>query len=295
MNTPRYGYCRWAHVHARRLASRPPELSTAAFLILTMAALSSQQCAAQKPPEEPATEEAGQGPTVPEPVSPKTVEKDLRELPPAQPRQPAEPVREVPDLRRSNPPSETSDPTVPETLSIDLGSLPAAEGASWPPEPRDESRPPHGCKYRIERSGVRIAVRHRSGEMVAGPFTFASFWQVSGSPCGAKTEAPPIVLYDLPVERWLLGRFATSVGRGGVHLCLAVARTTDPLTGGWYLYDFLLPVDLGGSEVDLAEDGYSLSFNQGGSLEVLVFDRKAMLAGAPATYTRATVADPPTP
>ena len=47
----------------------------------------------------------------------------------------------------------------------------------------------------------------------------------------------PIVLYDRSGDRWMLSEFSNS----GNRLCVYVSQTGDPVTGGWFNYDFTAP------------------------------------------------------
>jgi len=108
---------------------------------------------------------------------------------------------------------------------------------------------------------------------------FESLWSPS-SPC--RTGASPLsVLEDAAAKRRLLSRWAP-----GNHFCIAISRTADPVTGGWYLYEFSLPLDGAGSALEIAENAYVLRIDLGGARAVFAFDRMRMLEGAPAAYTR---------
>jgi hypothetical protein len=46
----------------------------------------------------------------------------------------------------------------------------------------------------------------------------------------------PIALYDQFSGRWILTDFAWSTTRGPFYECIAVSKTADPVSGGWYFY-----------------------------------------------------------
>jgi hypothetical protein len=87
----------------------------------------------------------------------------------------------------------------------------------------------------------------------------------------------PTVLYDRLADRWLLAELSAA----GNRLCVYISRTGDPVTGGWFNYDFQTVdfPDYGNHAV--WGDAYYSSTNE--SLPtVYALDRANMLAGAPA-------------
>jgi hypothetical protein len=66
---------------------------------------------------------------------------------------------------------------------------------------------------------------------------------------------------------------------------MAISRSLDPVTGGWWLYDFALPIDQNRAPLELSDDAYRLSGQAGGKRVQIVFDRGAMLAGKPTGFT----------
>src|SRR5437762_7889538 len=81
--------------------------------------------------------------------------------------------------------------------------------------------------------GSAFAVYRKSdGSLVAGP-TMLGDLRAAGGPC-ASGYGDGIVLFDTLASRWLMAEFAAV----GNHLCVYVSRTSDPLAGGWFSYDF---------------------------------------------------------
>src|SRR5207249_282026 len=63
-----------------------------------------------------------------------------------------------------------------------------------------------------------------------------SLWTSAGvttGPCATQNLGDPVVLYDPLADRWLLSQLASPS-----HVCIAVSRTPDPVTGGYHLYEF---------------------------------------------------------
>jgi hypothetical protein len=80
-------------------------------------------------------------------------------------------------------------------------------------------------------------------------------------------------------------------------ICVAVSRTNDPVTGGWFLYDF--DVTAFGfpdyPKLGVWPDAYYLStqrFFPGGGLDVYALDRENMLNGNPAALVHFFVSPP---
>ncbi len=227
-------------------------------------------------------------PTVQPPVTPKETGKDLRKLPPSEPPKPGEPVREVPDLKRTEIPSKRG-PAVPEVLAGDLRRLPALE--PWPPGKSVRIVRPQGsaaARYAIHVTEGAFAVREGADDRQAGPFAFESLWRDtrgSGS-CRAGSDQPLAVRYDPPAGRWLLSRWALPAPGSSFHLCAALSRTSDPVAGGWYLYDLLLPIYRAGAVLEPGAKASSLVIDVGGAQVQFNFDRSRMLTGAPVELTR---------
>lgn len=227
-------------------------------------------------------------PTVQPPVLPQKTEEDLRKLPPSESWKPGDPVREVPDLKRSE--TETSSslgPVTPQVLDAGLHRLPSLE-------PWAQGRParivlPEGSsagRFAIHEADGAFAVHEISGALRAGPFAFESLWRDPGA-CRAGSDQPLSVRYDRGAGRWLLSRWAPLAPRSAFHLCVALSRTSDPTAGGWYLYDFLLPMYRAGTVLEVGPKTYSMVIDLGGAQVLFTFDRTRMLEGAPVELTRA--------
>jgi hypothetical protein len=224
-----------------------------------------------------AQKEAQNQPTVTPPVTPKETGQDVREMPRSQPWKPGDPVREVPDLRQTAPvtPTATAPSIVPSLFAGDLHLLPVIRSRS-------------GKTARLTRERVTLTTSDgtfafaRSGDR-AGPIRFASLWHEG--PCTtARTQVD--ALYDPSASRWVLGGWATPSPDSAFHYCLAVARTGDPIKGGWYLYAFPIPMYSAASSLEMTSGSYTVVIRPGGSQTAFSFDRARMVEGVPATPAR---------
>ncbi len=60
-------------------------------------------------------------------------------------------------------------------------------------------------------------------------------------PCNNSNYGDPIVVWDPAADRWIISDFAFNIDGAGnpvapTYECIAVSRTSDPVSGGWYFY-----------------------------------------------------------
>jgi hypothetical protein len=64
----------------------------------------------------------------------------------------------------------------------------------------------------------------------------------TGTLCDTNSFGDPIVVYDQLADRWLLSHFAfvlnsqTGLWVSPTYICIAASKTSNPVTGGWWLY-----------------------------------------------------------
>jgi len=105
-------------------------------------------------------------------------------------------------------------------------------GSGWPPDPNGDVGPNH---Y-IQAVNTSIGIFSKSGTFQAA-FTFDYFFEGTGTACDNSNQGDPIVLYDSLANRWLISDFAwANVDNGPYYACIAVSKTADPVSGGWWQY-----------------------------------------------------------
>lgn len=243
-----------------------------------------------------------EGPIVREPVAPKVFTGDTRRLAKTNLWRRGDPVREVPDLKQRPGPGGASPSRGEED---EIGGAPPPAG---PPTPMTTSplafdgipatgvAPPDtvgdvGPKHYIQMVNISFAIYDKSGSLLAGPSPINALWAGFGGPCEANNNGDPIVRYDQLADRWVLTQFAFFAGAE----CIAVSRTSDPVAGGWFLYEFPTPSTPDYPKIGVWPDGYYMGTQRGfpgGGLDVFAFDRVKMLAGLPAGQVQFTVPAP---
>jgi hypothetical protein len=189
----------------------------------------------------------------PQVVTPRVRDVDLRTLPASPVWTPGSPVREVPDLKRTD----------------------AADAAM-------QTLGDHTVRV-VDRSLLFA----RAGARVAGPLTFASLWPDGAEPCVVDVERPPVVQVDRAGGRWVISRWFQPSADRRLPLCVAVSKTADPVTGGWWLYDFALPIARE-APLEISSDGYRIASEAGAARVLISLDRAAMLAGKPTGFSVST-------
>jgi hypothetical protein len=128
--------------------------------------------------------------------------------------------------------------------------------------------------------GTHVAIFDKAGTPIVD-FELMSLW-TAGGPCSTG-HGDPIVLYDQLAARWLFSEFADV----GNHLCVYVSKTPDPVSGGWFLYDFPTPEFPDYPKYAVWPDAYYVTSNES-SPAAYALDRNQMLVGGAATLQRFT-------
>ncbi len=248
------------------------------------------------------TDEPIHGETVGGPVTPYSIDVDLRDLPPARLWRPGDPIREVP--RRSYPGPLTplapdslapEDPLIP--LQLNAPSLPGAFGTPLvniagqpysgysPPDTVGDIGPNHYIQM-INALETSFVVYSKAGAVLAGPITLTSL-APAGNTCQTTSGGDPIVLYDRLADRWFLLEFANT----GNTLCMYISKSADPIAGGWWFYRYDTVNFPDYPHVGVWPDGYYCTTNENNPT-IYAFDRANMLSGAAARPAQKFTAAP---
>lgn len=151
-----------------------------------------------------------------------------------------------------------------------------------------------GIDHYLQVVNGAFAFYSKTGDLVAGPVAIHALWPAS-LPCGAATGGGAQTRYDHIAGRWVISRYATPANKSP-HICMAVSRGANPITGGWNLYAFSTDgVYPGAPRLALGVDGYTMTSYRGTATagsDVWMFERKQMLGGFPAQVVRIGVAHP---
>ncbi|HMJ66181.1 MAG TPA: HYR domain-containing protein, partial [Candidatus Binatia bacterium] len=257
-----------------------------------------------------------QGPFVSVRVEPLVMTNDLRTLPKALPWQPGDPIFEIEDLEEEEPPiplrhdqSRTRRGKTTLTGAFNTPRTAAAPGSGAgllvnfdgvpnslvggfgiiPPDTVGDVGPNH---Y-IQAVNMVFSIYDKQGTLLVGPSPINSLWSGFGGPCESQNSGDPMVQYDHLADRWIISQFTLPAAN---HQCFAVSRTGDPVTGGWFLYDFTTPSANDFPKLAVWPDAYYMSSQRnmfpGGGVDVYAFDRTSMLAGAPASFVQFFVPAP---
>ena len=145
----------------------------------------------------------------------------------------------------------------------------------------------------VVNSSFDVYSKTTGSDLLGGPKNTNSLW-VTGAPgtrCARNNDGDAIARYDLAANRFVLTQFAfDNKVAGPWDECIAVSRTSDPVAGGWFLYDFQVSTARFDDypKVSIWPDGYYATFNWNGccgtGTGAYVFDRANMLNGNPATF-----------
>ncbi len=222
---------------------------------------------------------------------------DLRALPLAVEWQPGDPTVEIPQPRQ--PPQLTpsaGEPRLDPLLAVqartsqDTHNLQSpllnfnGQGytGAYPPDPVGDVGIDHYIQIVNSWNGAVFTVYNKSnGSVAAGPIQLAAL----GKGDCAYGSGQGMVLYDQLADRWLLSQLSYY----NAALCVYVSQTSNPVTGGWFAYQFnttsyYYPYY---AKFGVWPDAYYASAYEDAPA-VYAFDRTQMLAGGVATAQRFT-------
>ena len=236
------------------------------------------------------------------PVKPAQFRGDVRRLkrPVPFPRRPTVEPGEHEDVeKKTGAPAASPIPkattAMPATIVNFAGLDFANWGAGWPPDTVGDVGPNH---Y-IQAVNTSIGIWAKTGGPPVAAFTFNTLWSGTSTPCDNNNNGDPTVIYDQMADRWIVADFAwTNIENGPYYECIAVSKTGNPVTGGWWLYayqadDAAHPWLPDYPKMGIWPDGLYMTTNMFDCLNatcssasykeprVYAFDRADMYAGAP--------------
>ncbi len=277
---------------------RACRLAAFALLVPCVAFAAGPRAVRETEPDRP---ERSARPQLGTPVTPHSIDVDLRTMPKATQWKPGMAIREA--HRRQYFPIGSVRPHAPADKPTAADGLPELQ-ALW-----DENAPPQARAKAAARSRVSINnpntgvspgdpvvevganhviyavnsggsgtyfnVYNKSGALVAGPTTFGSL-APAGNSC-TSDRGDPLVHYDRQAGRW----FMLTMDDAG--FCTFVSKTSDPVSGGWWFYGYSAPRLPDYPHCGVWNDAYVCASNEGNAqVAVYAFDRANMLTGATA-------------
>lgn len=224
-------------------------------------------------------------------------DKDLSTLPQVGPEK-KKPMREMlrpanptlgllPDKKAQDPVLQLDKPTrdMPNPTANFKGMDLTNWGGGWPPDTHGAVGPNH---Y-LQAVNTSMAIYNKTGTRLAAVrIDGSSFYSGTGTPCDTSGQGDPIALYDTYSGRFIVTEFAWTSLNGPFYQCIAVAKTADPVAGGWWFYGIQVSsTDLGdypkfGIWPDGIYMGASMFYHASSytGAKVWVFNRSDMISGA---------------
>ncbi len=265
----------------------------------TVALLLLLPCAAMAAPPKGAKPANASRPMVGAPVTPHSINVDVRNLPKAEAWSPGMGIREA--HRRQYTPLGAKLPHAPAskaTASDRLNELQQIFDESMPARARTKSagsrvsinNPNTGVSpgdpvvevganhviYAVNGVTTTFKIYDKAGTLLAGPTNFGSL-APAGNAC-TSDRGDPLVYFDRQANRW----FMLTMDDGGV--CTFISKTSDPVSGGWWFYRYATLAFPDYPHCGIWSDAYVCATNEGSiaGADVYAFDRANMLTGATA-------------
>jgi hypothetical protein len=234
-----------------------------------------------------------------DPVEPWVSDTDLRDLPPPPAWQPGDPIKIIP--RRIHPKEPQPGLTAPPRRALPTDPLAGPQAAAaladgftgpihsfdgqgfsgvYPADPVGEAGPGYYVQMINGNTGTRTAFYDKASGALVVSFLLQDL-APPGSACRSGL-GDPIALYDHLAGRWFLSEFANDPPNA---LCLYVARTSDPISGGWLHYQINTATFPDYPKYAVWPDAYYVNTNES-DLSVYALDRENMLLGLPLRPTQ---------
>ncbi len=120
-----------------------------------------------------------------------------------------------------------------------------------------------------------------TGNKVSGPTAMST---LATNTC-KNALGDPIVFYDETAQRYVMTEFSNEAGRS---LCVYVSKSDNPVTGGWYAYEFQAPEFPDYPKFGRWGDSYFVGTNENAGPGIYAIERNKLLAGQTARMQRKT-------
>ena len=110
-----------------------------------------------------------------------------------------------------------------------------ANGDGHPPDTVGDVGPNHF----VQAVNTSVGIYDKATGNALSTVSFVSLWSgaATGTSCDTFHGGDPTVIYDPQHDRFIVADFSwVSFSSGPYYECVAVSKTSDPVTGGWWLY-----------------------------------------------------------
>jgi hypothetical protein len=113
-------------------------------------------------------------------------------------------------------------------------------GAGWPPDTNGDVGP----TVYVQAVNTAFGIFDKTLGTLTASFTEDQLWSAASgatTPCTSNNQGDPVVLHDAINDRWILTDFGFALDAsfnpvGPFYECIAVSKTSDPVTGGWSFF-----------------------------------------------------------
>src|SRR5438105_1707263 len=140
--------------------------------------------------------------------------------------------------------ASTSSPTVQAPLAPMPGPSKSFDGMNYnqngaghPPDTVGDVGPNHF----VQAVNTSIGIYSKTTGAALATFGFDELWlgASTGTPCDVSHGGDPTVVYDPQHDRFIVADFSWSnIQNGPYYECIAVSKTSNPVSGGWWRYAF---------------------------------------------------------
>jgi PKD repeat protein len=244
------------------------------------------------------------GVQVGEPVTPISLNVDLRQLPVVPDWRPGMPIHEA--HKRQFYPLNRANPSAPAYIKALPDRLPELQQLWDENAPANRSLRSPSNRVSINNGGTGVSpgdpvvgvssnyviygvngssnttftVYDKAGTKLSGPTAFSSM-APAGDGCNSTSNGDPLILFDRLANRWFLLEMGGS--SSAPKMCVYISKTENPVSGGWWFYGFATPVLNDYPHCGVWNNAYICTDNEGGANVVAyAYDRANMLLGATA-------------